>query len=104
MDAEDSDSQPEIGSESATLNFKEEKSVEEAIKQVIARTIENTTVQSHEDIMSQYAPSDRGRFQSTEPMRQTFKEQVFKLESRSIVKDFYRWSREFLELTDCLGI
>ena len=82
MDAEDSDSQPEIGFKAATVKLKDEKLVEEAIKQGMARANENTSVRSGWDMVSQFAPSDRRRFQSIEHLRQTFKEQTSRLKSK----------------------
>ena len=70
----DRDSHPDIGSDEDTKKSKEEKSVEEVIKQGIAKANEHPSVHSVEDTVSQFIPSDRGRFQSTEHMRHVFKE------------------------------
>ena len=62
------------------------------------RAYENdTSAQSHEDSVSQLAPSDRGRFQTTENMRQ-----ISRLKARKFEDDFFKWNNEFMELSECL--
>ena len=68
MIIDDEDSQPEIGSDETTVKLKEEEAFEKAIKKGTEKANEDILVQLHEDSVSQFAPSDIGRFQCTEHM------------------------------------
>ena len=92
------------GSEDETVKLKEEsKSMEEAIKEGIQKASE-VSVQSHEETVYQFAPDDRGRFQISEHRRQAMKEQIIRLKDKNIENNFYKWNKEFLDLSECLGI
>ena len=86
---------------SSTVQLKQEKSVEEAIKRGMDRAYENdTSAQPHEDFVSQLTPSDRGCFQPTELIKQAYKMQMLRLKTKSAEDNCHRWNRDFLELTD----
>ena len=69
------------GSQYDREKLKEEsKSVEEAIKEGIKKA-SDTSIQSHEETVFQFAPTDRGRFN---------KEQSTRLRSKKIVDNFNR--------------
>ena len=92
------------GSEDETVELKKEsKSMEEAIKEGIQKASERS-IQSHEDTVFQFSPDDRGRFHNNEHKRQAIKEQIIRLKTKKIDDDFYKWNKEFLELSECLGI
>ena len=67
------DYHPKIGSEAATVKLKEEESLEEAKRLGVGRPSENTSVQLHEDSISQFSSSDRDGIQTTEHMQQAVK-------------------------------
>ena len=54
--------------------------------------------------MFQFAPDDRGIFQINEHRRQAIKEQIIRLKTKKIEDDFYKWNKDFLGLSECLGI
>ena len=97
------DEEGSAGSQEETVKLKEYKSVEEAIQEGMHKA-SDTSIQSHAETVYQFAPDDRGWFQISENRRQAAKEQIIRLKTKNIENDFYKWNKEFLELSECLGI
>ena len=86
------------------IKLKDElKLVDETIRVGIQKA-SDASVQSHEDAVFKFAPVDRGRFQNHEHRKQAVKEQINRLKTRKIEDYFYKWNKDFIELSECLGI
>ena len=98
------DEEGSTGSQEDAVKLEEEsKLIEEAIEKGMKRA-SVTSIQSCEDTVFQFTPVDRGRFQVSDQRRQAIKEQLIRLKSRKMDKDFYRWNKDFPDLCDFWGI
>ena len=98
------DEEGSTGSQDDTVKLKDKsKLVDEAIREGINKA-SDTSFQSHEDTVFQFALVDSGRFQNNKHRRQAIKEQIIRFKTKKIEDDFYKWNKEFLELNWCLGI